>query len=191
MRRNLFTKLALTFFVLLLCVLGAVVFFADRALQRDYERTGFEQLLAIARIAQSDPPQLTSLPPEKPEEISALQTWMHHIAASGARVTVVTADGLVLADSQSDSQTMENHAGRPEIIQALAQGSGRSVRHSATINRDLVYYAVQQTSPSGQTYILRFALPVETVSKVLWPFRRSLRAQRCQCSGRRLVHRSL
>jgi two-component system phosphate regulon sensor histidine kinase PhoR len=173
-RRNLFTKLALGFFVLLLCVLLAVDFFADRALQRDYERTGFEQLLAIARIAQSNPPQLTSLSPEKPEEISALQTWMQHIAAGGARVTVITAGGLVLADSQSDPHTMENHAGRPEIVQALAEGSGRSIRHSATINRDLEYYAVRQTSPSGNICILRFALPVKTVGQVLWPFRRSL-----------------
>jgi two-component system phosphate regulon sensor histidine kinase PhoR len=173
-RRNLFTKLALTFLALLLCVLVAVDFFADRVLQRDYEGTGFEQLLAIARIAQADPPQLSSLPPEKPEEISSLQTWMQRIAASGARITVVTADGTVLADSQSDPRTMENHAGRPEIIQSLAQGTGRSIRHSATINRDLVYYAVQQTSLSGQTYILRFALPVETVGHALSPFRRSL-----------------
>jgi two-component system, OmpR family, phosphate regulon sensor histidine kinase PhoR len=173
-RRNLFTKLALTFFALLVSVLIAVDFFADGVLQRDYERTGLEQLLAIARIAQANPPQFTSLPPVEPEEISALQTWMQHIAASGARVTIITADGVVIADSQSDPQTMENNAGRPEIMQALAQGSGRSIRHSDNINRDLLYYAVQQTSPSGQTYILRFALPVQTVGQVLWPFRRSL-----------------
>ena len=37
------------------------------------------------------------------------------MAASGARITVITAQGLVLADSQSDPQTMENHAGRPEL----------------------------------------------------------------------------
>jgi two-component system phosphate regulon sensor histidine kinase PhoR len=173
-RRNLFTKLALTFFALLVSVLFAVDFFADGVLQRDYERTGLEQLLAIARIAQANPPQFTSLPPLEPEEISALQTWMQHIAASGARVTIITADGVVIADSQSDPQTMENNAGRPEIMRALAQGSGRSIRHSDNINRDLLYYAVQQTSPSGQTYILRFALPVQTVGQVLWPFRRSL-----------------
>ena len=174
MRRNLFTKLALAFFALLLSVLLAVDFFADRALRRDYQRTGFEQLVAIARIAQSNPPQLNSLPPEKPEENAALQGWMQHLAASGARVTVVTADGMVLADSQSDPRTMENHAGRPEIIQALADGSGRSVRHSATINRDLLYYAVRQASPTGKIFILRFALPVETVGQVLRPFRQSL-----------------
>jgi len=80
-----------------LSVLLAVDFFADRALRRDYQRTGFEQLLAIALIAQSNPPEFTALPPEKPEEIAALQLWIKQIAASGARVTVVTADGLVLA----------------------------------------------------------------------------------------------
>lgn len=174
MRRNLFTKLALFFFTLLLGVLIAADSFADRALRRDYERKGFEQLLAIASIAQSDPPKLTALPPEKPEEIAALKSWMQHIAASGARVTVVTSSGIVLADSQSDPQTMENHADRPEIVQAIAEGNGRSIRHSATINRDLLYYAVRQTSPAGTVYILRFALPVETVGQVLWPFRKSL-----------------
>src|SRR6266567_4353670 len=173
-RRNLFTKLALAFFVLLLSVLIAVDFFADRALQRDYVRTGFEQLIAIARIAQANPPQLSSIPPEKPEEIAALETWTRHIAASGARITVATADGLVLSDSQSDPKTMENHAARPEIMQALSEGTGRSVRHSATINRDLLYYAVRQTSPSGKPYILRFASPEEAVGQVLWPLRRGL-----------------
>jgi two-component system phosphate regulon sensor histidine kinase PhoR len=170
-RRNLFTKLAVAFFVLLLCVLVAVDFFADRALRRDYQRTGFEQLEAIARVAQANPPQL---PLEKSEEKEALQLWMNRMAASGARVTVIASDGQVLVDSQSDAQTMENHAARPEIADALANSTGRSMRHSATINRDLLYYAVRQNSSSGKSYVLRFALPVETVGQVLWPFRRSL-----------------
>lgn len=154
-------------------MLVAVDFFADRAIRRDYERTGFEQLQAIAQLAQANPPELSALPPEKPEAAAALQTWVQHIAASGARVTVVTAEGMVLADSQSDPQTMENHAARPEIVQAFADGSGRSIRHSATLHRDLVYLAVRQ-GPAGKKYVLRFALPVETVGQLLWPFRKSL-----------------
>ncbi|HET8966214.1 MAG TPA: ATP-binding protein, partial [Candidatus Acidoferrum sp.] len=173
-RRNLFTKLALVFFVLLLGVLAAVDFFADRALRHDFERTGFEQLQAIARIAQANPPQFSTLPPTDPQEISALQTWMQRLAASGVRVTLVTADGLVLADSQSDPQTMENHAGRPEIVQAMVEGSGSSIRHSRTINRDLLYYAVRQPSPSGRPFLMRFALPEETVGQVLGPFRKAV-----------------
>ena len=177
MQRNLFTKLALAFFVLLLSVLLVVDFFADRALQRDHQRMGFEQLTAVARIAQANPPELSSLPPDKPEEISALQTWVQHIATSGARVTVISTDGLVLADSQSDPHAMENYAGLSEVTEALEHGTGRSVRHSVISNRDVLYYAVRQTwSSKAQStpYVLRFALPVETVAQVLWPFRRSL-----------------
>lgn len=174
MRRNLFTKLTLVFFVLLLGVLAAVDFFADRALRRDYERRGFEQLQIIARIAQENPPQFSAIPLTDPQDVTALQTWIRRIAASGVRVTVIATDGTVLADSQSDPQTMENHAGRPEIAQAMAEGSGRSIRHSVTVNRELLYYAVRQQSAAGKAVVLRFAEPEETVGQVLGPFRKSL-----------------
>jgi two-component system phosphate regulon sensor histidine kinase PhoR len=173
-RPNLFWKLALTFLALLLGVLVAVDFFAERALRSDYERTGFNQLIAIARVAQARPPQLPQLPVPRPEDIASLRAWAEQMAASGVRVTVITKDGLVLADSQSDPQTMENHAGRPEIRDALAKGDGRSIRHSVTINRDLLYYAVRQNMPGGSPIVLRFALPLETVDEVLSSFRRSL-----------------
>lgn len=174
MRRNLFIKIALAFFALLTGVMLAVDFFAERALRRDYERTGFEQLQAIARIAQENPPQFSVLPPDDPQDVPSLQTWIRRMAASGVRVTVITADGLVIADSQSEPQTMENHAGRPEIMQAMAEGSGRSIRHSATINRDLLYYAVRQPQAAGKPFVMRFALPEETVEQVLGRFRKSL-----------------
>jgi two-component system phosphate regulon sensor histidine kinase PhoR len=173
-RLNLFWKLALTFLTLLLVALLAGDYSAERALRRDYERTGLEQLEAIARVGQERAAVLSSIPPTKTEEINGLQTWVHEMAASGARITVITAQGLVLADSQSDPQTMENHAGRPELKDALASGSGHSIRHSVTINRDLLYYAVRQPTAAGQPVLLRFALPLSTVTSVLMEFRESL-----------------
>jgi len=176
-RRNLFTKLALAFFALLLSVLVAVDFFADRALRQDYERTAFRQLETVARLAQASPPQLRSLPAETSEDKTALQDWMRRIAASGVRVTVIAADGSVAADSTSDALTMESHANRPEFVQALAEGSGRSIRRSQTLRRELLYYAVREKAANGKPYVLRFALPEESeemVKEVLWPFRRRL-----------------
>src|SRR5260370_38639304 len=96
------------------------------------------------------------------------------MAASGARVTVITPDGLVLADSQSDPRTMENHAGSTQIREALAQGEGQSTRHSVTINRDLLYYAVKQSVGAESPLVLRFAIPLATVEELLGSFRRSL-----------------
>jgi len=69
---------------------------------------------------------------------------------------------------------MENHAERPEVKEALSVGSGHSIRHSVTINRDLLYYAVRQSTAAGQPVLLRFALPLETVTSVVTQFRKSL-----------------
>jgi len=173
-RLNLFWKFGLAFLALLAGELLAVDFFAERSLRNDYERTGFEELTAIARIAQAHPPQWTPASPEHLEDLSGLREWVDNMAASEARITVITANGRVLADSQSDVQTMENHATRPEILEAMARGNGRSIRHSVTIKRDLLYYAVRQNAPTGQPYILRFALPLETFDEVLNSFRRRL-----------------
>jgi two-component system phosphate regulon sensor histidine kinase PhoR len=173
-RLNLFWKFAFAFLALLVSVLLAVGFFAERSFRNDYERIGFEQLTAIARIAQARPPHWTSASQGQPEDLAPLRDWVTQMAASGARVTVITADGRVLADSQSDPQTMENHATRPEIMEAMAKGDGRSIRHSVTINRDLLYYAVRQDAFAGASTVLRFALPLEAVDEVLSSFRRRL-----------------
>jgi len=96
------------------------------------------------------------------------------MAASEVRVTVINVDGLVLEDSQSDAATMENHAGRPEIREAFAKGNGQSIRHSVTVDRDLLYYAVRYSPPGAAAVVLRFALPFQTVDQEISEFRRRL-----------------
>ena len=164
MRLNLFWKLGFAFFALLIAVLLPVDFYAERALRRDYERAGFDELAAIARIALANPPQTSSLPPSNPEASASLRRWVAKMAASNVRVTVINADGQVLADSQSDPSTMENHAGRPEIRDAFAKGDGQSGRYSVTLRRSLLYYAVRLPVAGGAPVVLRFALPLQTVS---------------------------
>jgi len=173
-RLNLFWKLGFAFFGLLIAVLLPVDFYAERALRRDYERAGFEQLAAIARIALANPPQSSSLSQSQPADSSGLRDWVSKMAASKVRVTVIAADGQVLADSQSDTSTMENHAGRPEIRDAFAKGDGQSIRHSVTLDNNLLYYAVRYSLAGGPPAVLRFALPLQTVDQELWEFRRRL-----------------
>ena len=63
------------------------------------------------------------------------------------RITWVRADGTVVYDTQVDAETMENHAQRQEIQQALAAGEGESSRYSSTLLQKTVYYA--QRLPDG------------------------------------------
>ena len=69
-----------------------------------------------------------------------------------ARVTFIGTDGAVLGDSEltpDDLRTLENHAGRPEVQQALATGLGIARRHSTTINTDMLYVAVPVRSAAA------------------------------------------
>lgn len=63
------------------------------------------------------------------------------------RITWVRTDGTVVYDTQADAETMENHAQRQEIQQALAAGEGESSRYSSTLLQKTVYYA--QRLPDG------------------------------------------
>ncbi len=167
MRLRLFWRLGLTYVALLLAVLMAVDLYTARVLRREYLRTGFEQLDAIARVARAHPPQL----PAESKDLQALRAWVASMAASGARVTLIAEDGRVLADSDHDPETMENHAGRPEIRQALASGEGRAVRHSATLDRDLLYLALRHQPAGVAPAVLRFAMPLKRIDAALGEFR--------------------
>ena len=57
------------------------------------------------------------------------------------RISLISEDGTVLFDSAADAAQMENHADRPEIVQALESGSGESTRVSETLAETTIYYA--------------------------------------------------
>ena len=69
MQRKLFWKLALTFLALLLSVLLAVDFLAERALRTSYEEDGWRHLQALARIILLQPLHLSAVPPQSPEDL--------------------------------------------------------------------------------------------------------------------------
>lgn len=58
------------------------------------------------------------------------------------RMTVIAQDGTVLLDSRAAAETMENHADRPEVIEAFRTGVGESLRYSSTLRTEMYYYAV-------------------------------------------------
>lgn len=79
------------------------------------------------------------------------------------RITVIDASGKVLADSEEDTSTMENHAGRPEFNAALTEGYGESSRFSTTLGYKMMYVAVPVTSDGMVIGAVRVALPLTEV----------------------------
>lgn len=58
------------------------------------------------------------------------------------RITWIGKDGEVFYDSEEDNESLENHSGRKEVREALADGEGEEVRMSDTLGEELYYYAV-------------------------------------------------
>ncbi|MFH1708922.1 MAG: ATP-binding protein [Planctomycetota bacterium] len=81
-----------------------------------------------------------------------------------ARLTVIDANGTVLADSVEDPAAMGDHSCRPEILQAQAGATGSAVRFSRTVHKDMLYVAVPVRDARGGTLgTLRLALPVKDI----------------------------
>jgi len=97
---------------------------------------------------------------------SSLENWARAAGERAkARVTLINPSGVVLADSQHDPETTENHAGRPEIREAVSAGIGTSIRHSAPLDRDLYYLAISFTYQNQPSFVLRLAVPLADVEE--------------------------
>ncbi len=90
-------------------------------------------------------------------------------SASEVRLTLISKDGTVLADSEAEPAALDNHATRPEVAQALAGHEGRARRDSATLGVAEVYVAIplpQSEYPWSQG-ALRAALPATRVDETV------------------------
>ncbi|MGH9389366.1 MAG: hypothetical protein ACRD1Z_07100, partial [Vicinamibacteria bacterium] len=89
-------------------------------------------------------------------------------ARLGIRVTVVALDGRVLGDSALDGENLrqeENHASRPEILEAGRNGSGSSVRTSTTVHDRLLYVARRIERGGRPVGFVRVAVPVAEIER--------------------------
>lgn len=69
-------------------------------------------------------------------------------AALGRRVTLIDSSGVVVGDSEFDGDDLrhlQNHATRPEVIEARSHGVGSSMRPSPSAGDDEMYVAVQHS----------------------------------------------
>lgn len=79
------------------------------------------------------------------------------------RITLVDADGTVLFDSGKDARTLDNHAEREEIREAMEYGKGMSIRYSTTLTEKTVNYALRLSNGT----VLRVSTEQYTVITIL------------------------
>ena len=88
--------------------------------------------------------------------------YLSRLTADRYRLTWIAADGSVLYDTKTNAESLENHASRAEVSQALATGTGESTRYSSTLMEKTMYYA--QRLDDGT--VLRISISRATVGMI-------------------------
>ena len=88
--------------------------------------------------------------------------YLSRLTADRYRLTWIAADGSVLYDTKTNAESLENHASRAEVSQALATGTGESTRYSSTLMEKTMYYAQRLTDGT----VLRISISRATVGMI-------------------------
>ncbi len=137
--RSLFLFSVLISLVLSILLIGGMYMYFNRQLQSDLKDEA--DMLASMLEKQEDP-------------VAFLRSGVFV-----NRVTLIDSQGVVLFDSQAEAAQMENHADRPEVIEALEAGTGSDSRSSATLGETSVYFAQKL----NQQMVLRVAGELKNV----------------------------
>jgi two-component system phosphate regulon sensor histidine kinase PhoR len=129
----------------------------ERSVESNIERLLKQNVQGFALLTQDD------------HRHSLQEIAMEEARITSNRATIIARDGTVLADSEADPKTMENHAGRPEVVAALAGNIGTNERQSHTVGTEFLYMA----APSGDK-IVRLAFPLAEIRSHLTQVRRTL-----------------
>jgi two-component system phosphate regulon sensor histidine kinase PhoR len=117
--------------------------------------SGFQRQVAAESALLAD--VVATLPVERRADLAG-----HHPDRE-RRLTIIDPKGRVAADTHGDPGQMEDHASRPEVVEAKVHGMGVDRRRSATTGRETIYAAT--TLPDG--WIVRVAMPVAAESSLV------------------------
>jgi len=162
---RLFWKLFLGNVLLMALVVVTCVWFISREVEhgQDRELTRTLQVQAAALRAMFD----DRFDRQHADQLDQLLKRIGHEQKERIRITLILADGSVLADSEADPESMGSHAGRKEVSEAMHAGWGKDVRLSQTLDGMAKYVAVAVGAADSPGHkpkgVVRVAMPIRTI----------------------------
>jgi len=168
-RRRLLWQLYPSFLLITVACLVAIGWFSNRAIQDWYVGEVDRSLYERATLLRFD--LLGHVPAEMNADAAVLaeaKDICRRYAFNGEnRITLISPNGTVWLDTDEDAAKMENHADRPEVKAALADGTGSSTRYSTTRSRNMRYFAERIEQDGKAIGVLRISIPSNSVEAVL------------------------
>jgi two-component system, OmpR family, phosphate regulon sensor histidine kinase PhoR len=159
----------LKLFLVSLALIAASVLVADAYLTRAMERQVTEDVRADLFVRADLVAREAAALAAPPADLAAWDALADALGASAAaRVTLISASGVVLGDSEVDVAALsavENHATRAEVARALSGTRGDDARVSATVRVPLMYVAVPVSGSA--VAVARLAKPLRQVEEAV------------------------
>jgi two-component system phosphate regulon sensor histidine kinase PhoR len=163
MRNSLFSKVFGGYLLIICILLLLVPLISFKLIRTYYVNTLTENL---KNIAITTSPQIVSFLENRHHK--ELDTFLKNLTDKiNSRITVIDKEGAVLADTEKDPATMENHKIRPEVIDALSSGVGKSTRLSVTLEEEMLYVALPIDQDSKVLGVVRVSIPLKQINSLL------------------------
>ncbi|MEZ4744311.1 MAG: ATP-binding protein [Bdellovibrionota bacterium] len=106
---------------------------------------------------------------DKDKKIENIRNKLQEISQQyDTRITLIEPDGKVVADSDIDFNTLDNHADRPEINIATKEKVGESIRYSDSLKDNYLYVAINPEKESDSYRFLRVSVPLKRINSTVW-----------------------
>jgi two-component system phosphate regulon sensor histidine kinase PhoR len=158
---RIFLKLYAGFVIVILFSTAIVSLMISNQMQQD-SLIEFEKSLSsqASILRESVRPTLLS------GQVDSLQARMIQMTRDvDTRVTVISKEGAVLADTDQDPLNMDNHQNRPEIQEAFELGIGIETRYSLTLSKPMRYLALPIYDNQKLLAYIRVALPLSLIDQ--------------------------
>jgi len=163
-RRRLIWYLFPSYLLIVVFSLGAVAWYASRAVPELYVDQKRASLETVAYLIDAQIEMAY-----ESGDFSEVDAKCKRLGRAGAtRITVILPSGRVVGDSEEEPSRMENHAHRPEVIQVLGgKGVGVATRPSRTVGERMMYVAVPMRRGNNTVGVLRTAVAWSQVERAL------------------------
>jgi two-component system phosphate regulon sensor histidine kinase PhoR len=163
LKKSLLWQLYPAYLLITVAALVVITLYLSRLLPAFYYDQVTDGLQARARLIEQQ-----VVPSLEANDFRRLEEMAKQLGTrSSTRITIILPDGRVVADSDENPAIMENHGNRPEFREALAEGLGRSLRFSGTLDQSMMYLALPIEEQGHVLAVLRTAIPATAIDENL------------------------
>ncbi|OGS28042.1 MAG: hypothetical protein A2297_01055 [Elusimicrobia bacterium RIFOXYB2_FULL_48_7] len=163
MKKSIFLKIFGLYLLVIILLSSSILFFTFKSIKShhlDYQK---QSLINITSAL-----ELKILPLVEQKQFKELEILIKNLdKIISTRITVIDSRGVVLADSENDPKSMENHKYRAEILKALNGEIGQSIRTSPTNKEEMLYVAKPLREKGRIIAVLRVSVFLKQINQLL------------------------